>query len=170
MLWECFQLSSEGDEWHCISNLYVQKLNWHRHARHDTDMTVLFCCAWCGGVNWVGSTASLARQVRSVSGLCRSVSGGAMRPLDALGHRTHLSGRLNSHRHNRHDKTRPSRLPVDGRRDAGQADRHARPRPHAATLYTSQNNFFTKRHTTRVIYRLTVQTLPDVCGTVYRLL
>ena len=51
---------------------------------------------------------------------------------------------------------------------ARQTGTHA-PRPHAATLYTSQNNFFTKRHTTRVIYRLTVQTLPDVCGTVYRL-
>jgi len=31
-------------------------------------------------------------QVRSVSGVCRSVSGGAVRPPDALRRRTHLSG------------------------------------------------------------------------------
>jgi len=44
--------------------------------------------------------------VRSVSGLCRSVSGGAVRPLDALRRRTHLSGRLNSHRLIRHRQDR----------------------------------------------------------------
>jgi len=54
-----------------------------------------------------------ARQVRSVSGLCRSVSGGAVRPLDALRRRTHLSGRLNSHRLTRH---RQDRLVVSGGR------------------------------------------------------
>ena len=53
-----------------------------------TTQTRLFCRVWCGGVNWVGPTA---RQVRSVSALCRSASGGAVRPLDALRHRTHLS-------------------------------------------------------------------------------
>jgi len=55
----------------------------------DTTQTGLFCRVWCGGVNWVGQTA---RQVSCVSGLCRSVSGGAVRPPDTLRRRTHLSG------------------------------------------------------------------------------
>ena len=71
---------------------------WHEHvnsncpihsATPDTTQTGLFCLVWYGGVNLVGPTARL---VRSVSGLCRSVSGGAVRPPDALRLRTHLSG------------------------------------------------------------------------------
>jgi len=72
------------------------ELVWHfnvlkliRTATPDTTQTGLFCRVWCDGVNWVGPTA---RQVRSVSGLCRNVSGGAVRPLDALRHRMHLTG------------------------------------------------------------------------------
>ena len=75
------------------------------------------------------------------------------------------------------DKTRPSRLPVDRRRcGASQAGSYAYSRPtahtqrrctprkckHAVDCCIRLNlNFFTKRHATRVIYRLTVQTLPD---------
>jgi len=55
------------------------KGNSHRQVRHDTDRTVLSCLLW--RVNWVGLTA---RQVSSVSDLCRSVSGGAVRPPNAL--------------------------------------------------------------------------------------
>ena len=128
----------------------------------DTTQTRLFCCVWCGGVNyWVGPTA---RQVRSVSGLCRSVSGGAVRPPDALRRRTHLSGcRADSSHTATPDKKRLSRLPVDRRRrDAGQAGSVPPPdRPHAATLHDTQKckhccigpNFFTKRHATRASYR-----------------
>jgi len=50
-------------------------------AKSHTTQTGLFCRVCCGGVNWVGLTA---RQVRSVSDLCRSVSGGAVRPPNAL--------------------------------------------------------------------------------------
>ena len=51
------------------------------------DMTKLSCLCRVrfGSVNWVGPTA---RQVRSVSGLCRSASGGAVRPRSATAGRT----------------------------------------------------------------------------------
>ena len=58
-------------------------------ATPDTTQTGWFCRVWCGGVNWVGPTV---RHGRSVSGLCRSMSGGAVRPPDALRRTTHLSG------------------------------------------------------------------------------
>ena len=108
-------------------------------------------------------------------GLCRSVSGGAVRPLDALRRRTHLSGRLNSHRHARQDKTvapacrppppqhRPGRQLRLAARPPTRSDvvRHAQCK-HAVDCCIRLNlNFFTKRHATRVIYRLTVPTLPD---------
>jgi len=75
------------------------KADSHRHARHDTDRTVLSCLVW-----W----CKLSRPDRQTgaSGLCRSVSGGAVRPPDALRRRTHLSGRLNSHRLIRHGQDR----------------------------------------------------------------
>jgi len=53
----------------------------------NTDKTVLSCLVW--RCEWSRPTVT---QVRSVSGLCRSVSGGAVRPPDALRRRTHLSG------------------------------------------------------------------------------
>ena len=84
-------------------------------ATPDTTHTGLFCHVWCGGVNWVGPTA---RQTHSVSGLCRSLSGGAVRPPDALGRRTHLSDQLNSHRLIRH---RQDRLVLSGGRCANWA-------------------------------------------------
>ena len=129
----------------------------------DTTPTGLFRRVWCGGVNWVGPTA---RQVRSVSGLCRIASGGAVR--------THLSGGQFTPAH----QTRLPRLPVDRRRDAGQAERQtatpSRPTVHTQRRCTPRKykhaldcciqlgpNFFTNRHAMRVIYRQTVQTLPD---------
>jgi len=153
-----------------IPNLLRQKLT--HTATLDTTQTRLFCRVWCGGVYWVGPTAW---QVRSVSGLCRSVSGGAMRPPNALGRRTHLSGRLNSHRHIRQDETvapacrppprcRLHRQPRLAARPSTRSDivRHAK-RKHAVDccVIWLNLNLFTKFHATRVIYRLTVQTLPD---------
>ena len=153
-----------------IPNLLRQKLT--HTATLDTTQTRLFCRVWCGGVYWVGPTAW---QVRSVSGLCRSVSGGAMRPPYALGRRTHLSGRLNSHRHIRQDETvapacrppprrRLHRQPRLAARPSTRSDivRHAK-RKHAVDccVIWLNLNLFTKFHATRVIYRLTVQTLPD---------
>jgi len=88
-----------------------------RQTWHRQDCLLFF---WCGDVNWVGPTA---RQVHSVSGLRRSVSGGTVRPPDALRRRTHSSGgRADSVHTATADTTRLSRLPVDHRRrDAGQA-------------------------------------------------
>ena len=57
----------------------------YRHARHDTDRTVLSCLVW---------TESARPPDKCVQR--RSVQGGAVRPPDALRRRTHLSGRLNS--------------------------------------------------------------------------
>ena len=50
----------------------------------DTTQAGLFCRVWCSGVNLVGP----------VSGQYRSVSGGAVRPPDALRLRAHLLGGL----------------------------------------------------------------------------
>jgi len=136
----------------------------------DTTKTGLFCRVWCGNVNWVGPTA---RQVRSVSALCRSVSGSAVPPPDALRRRTHLSG-VNSHRHTRQDKTvapasrpPPRRRPATPSHPTAHTQRRCAPRKmqtccgllHMSTLNGNLN--FTKRHATRVIQLLTVQTLPD---------
>jgi len=75
-------------------------------------------------------------------------------------------------RHTRQDKT-VCRPPPPRRRPGRQLHLAARDRPHAATLYPRKCKhavyccvrlnliFFTKRHATRVIHRLTVQTLPD---------
>ena len=67
--------------------------------------------------------------------LCRSVSGGAVRPPDALRRRTHLSGgRADSIHTATPDTTRLPRPPVDRRRrDAGQAGSYAAARPTAHT-------------------------------------
>jgi len=68
------------------------------------------------------------------------------------------------------DMTRPPRLPVDRRRrDAGQPGsdvvRDAKCKHAVDCCIRLDLNFFTKRHATTVIYRLTVQTLPDCCET-----
>jgi len=55
-------------------------------ALSDSTQTGLFCRVWCGDVN----SESARQPDRCVQ--CRSVSGGAVRPLDALRRRTHLSG------------------------------------------------------------------------------
>ena len=72
-------------------------------TRHRLD-----CFVVSGVVIWIES----ARQVRSVSGLYQSVSGGVMWPLDALRRKTHLSGGQFTPPH----QTRLPRLPVDRRR------------------------------------------------------
>ena len=85
-----------------------------------------------------------------------------------------LGLKANSHRHTRHDKTvAPTSRPPPRRRPGRQLCLAARPptrsdvvrQENVNTLWTAaydENlNFFTKRHATRVIYRLTVQTLPD---------
>jgi len=57
-----------------------------RQTQHRQD-----CFVVSGAAVWLESGPT-ARQVRSVSGLCRSVSGGAVRPPGALRRRTHLPG------------------------------------------------------------------------------
>jgi len=121
-------------------------------------------------MNWVSSTA---RQVRSVSGLCRSVLGGAVRPLDALRHRTHLSGGQFTPPHQTRQHCSACQSTAAATTRASQAAAPSRPTAHTQRRCTPQKkqavvcciwlnlNIFTKRHATRVIYRLTVQTLPD---------
>ena len=106
------------------------KANSHRHARHDTDRTVSSCPVWrC-------ELSRTARQVRSISGLHRSVSSGAVRPPDDA---ERTCPAVNSHSHTRQDKTvTPACRPPPRR---GQAGSYAQPpdRLHAATLYATQN-------------------------------
>ena len=83
--------------------------SFNRHARHDTDRTVLSCLVW-----W----CELSRPDRQAGAfcvcLCRSVSGGAVRPPDALRRRTHLSGgRADSIHIATPDTTRLPRPPVE---------------------------------------------------------
>ena len=102
-------------------------------------------------------------------GVCRAAPALPVRPLDALRRRMKSSGgRTDSIHTATPDKTKLPRLPVDRRRrDAARPPtrsdvvRHAKYK-HAVDCCIRLNlNFFTKRHATRVIYRLTAQTLPD---------
>ena len=148
-------------------------------AMPDTTQTGLFCRVWCGGVNWVGPTAG---QVRSVSGLCRSVSGGAVRPPDALRRRTHLSGGQFTPPHQTRQDHRACLSTAAATQAAGRQLRLAARPPtrsdvvrhakckHAVDRCVWLNlNFFTKRHSTKLIYRLTVQTLSDGLETQFTL-
>jgi len=71
------------------------------HNRHDTDRTDLSCLVW---------RRELSRPDRRTSafsvGVCRAAQALPVRPPDALRRRTHLSGRLNSHRLTRHRQDR----------------------------------------------------------------
>jgi len=124
----------------------------------DTTQTGLSCRVWCGAVNRVRPTS-----VFSV-GVCRAAQALPVRPLDALQRRTYLSGRLNSHRHT---TVAPACRPPPPRRRPGRQLRLSAlyAKQTVNTLYVllhmTKPNFFTKRHATRVINRLTVQTLPD---------
>jgi len=98
-----------------------------------------------------------------------------MRPPDALRRRTHFLVRLNSHRHTRQDKTvaeTQARQAATPSRPTAHTQRRCTPRKceHAVDCCIWRNlNFFTKRHdATRVIYRLTVQTLADGLETQFR--
>ena len=86
-------------------------------ARHDTDRTVLSCPVW---------RCELSRPDRQTgafcvwSGLCRSVSGGAVRPPDALRRRTQLSGSQFTEPYKTIDKTvAPASRPPPPRRRPG---------------------------------------------------
>ena len=137
-----------------------------RHARHDTDKTVLSCLLW---------RCEFIRPDRQTSAFCVAVCRAAQ-----CDRRTHSDGErtcptVNSHRHTRRDKTvAPACRPPPQRRRPGRQLRLAARPPtrsdvvrhakckHAVDCCISLNlNFFTKRHATRVIHRLTVQTLPD---------
>jgi len=63
----------------------------------------------------------MSRLDRPTSAFCVGVSGGTVRPPDALRRRTHLDGRADSFHTATPDTTRLSRLPVDRRRDVCQA-------------------------------------------------
>jgi len=143
------------------------KLTPPRQTRHRYDCFVLLCLVWrC-------ELSRLDRQSRQTGAFCVWSVSECVRRRNATAGRTRTQNALvGPTQFATTDTTRLDRracLSTAAATQARQAGTPA-PRPHAATLYTSQNNFFSKRHTTRVIYRLTVQTLPDVCGTVYRLL
>ena len=137
--------------------------NAHRYARHDTDRTVSSCLVWRCELSRPDSQTG-AFCVWSVSECVRR------RSQNALVRRSIHTRTPN--------KTRLPRLPVDRCRDAGQAERQtatpSRPTVHTQRRCTPRKykhaldccirlgpNFFTDRHAMRVIYRQTVQTLPD---------
>ena len=95
------------------------KANSHRHARHDTDRTVSSCPVWRRELS------RTARQVRSISGLHRSVSSGAVRPPDDA---ERTCPAVNSHSHTKQDKTvTPACRPPPRRRPGRQLRPAARP-------------------------------------------
>ena len=120
--------------------------------------------------------------MRSVSGLCRSASGGAVRPPDALRRRTHLSGGQFTPAHQTRQDCRACLSTAAAATQARQAATPSRPTAHTQRRCTPRKckhavdccmwlglNFFTKGHATSVIYRLTVQTLPDGLDTQFTL-
>ena len=89
---------------------------------------------------------------------------------------------VSSHRHTRHDKTvAPACRPPPRHRPASQLRLATRPPTRSDVVHHTKCkhavdcciwlnlNFFTKHHTTRMIHRLTVQTLPDGLETVFTL-
>jgi len=129
----------------------------------QTRQTELFCRLRCGGVNRVGPTA---RQVRSVSGLCRSVSGGAIRPPETLRRRTRLSGGQFTPPHQTRQDYRQST--AGAATQARQAATPSRPTAHTqrrkckhavdCCIWLNLKKIFTKCHAT-------VQTLSDCLET-----
>ena len=112
--------------------------------------------------------------MRSVSGLCRSASGSAVRPPDALRRRMHLSGGQFTPAHQTRQDCRACLSTAAAATQARQAATPSRPTAHTQRRCTPRKckhavdccmwlglNFFTKGHATRVIYRLTVQILQD---------
>jgi len=137
-----------------------------RQTRHRLN------CFVVSGLVW---RCELSRPDRCV--LCLvyvGVSSGTMRPPDAL---RRSCPAVSSHRYTRQDKTvapacRPppqqARQAAVSSRTTAHTQRRCTPRKckHAVDYCIRLNlNFFTIRHSTRVIYRLTVQTLPDVLET-----
>ena len=150
----------------CVLSASFLTLQLIHTATPDMTQTGLFCRVRCGGVNWVGQTA---KQVRFVSERCRGVSG-AVRPPGALRRRTHLSGGQFTPPHQTRPDCRPPPRHGPGRQlrlaarlpTRSDVVHHAKCK-HAVDCCIWLNlNFFTKRYATRVIYRLTVQTWPDI--------
>jgi len=171
-VWTGFPTNSRPSPTENLKSKHVNS-NYPTHiAKSDTTQTGLFCRVCCGSVNWVGPTA---RQVRSVSGLCRSASGGAVRPPDALRRGTHLSGgQFTPPYQTRQDHSAcqstaaaatQARQAATPSRLTAHTQRRCRPTPrkckHAVDCCIWLNLNCIKRHATRAIYRLAVQTLPD---------
>ena len=136
------------------------KANAHRHARHDTDRTVLSCLVW--------------RLDRQGAFCVWSVSGGAVRPPDALRRRTHLSGGQFTPPHQTRQDSRACLSTAAAATQFRQTATPSRPTAHTQRRCTPRKRKqavdcciwlnSTKRHATRVIYRLSV-----LCETVSRL-
>ena len=107
----------------------TRKANSYRHARHDTDWTVLSCLVWRCELSRPDSQTG-AFCVRTASKCVRhSVSVGAVRPPDAFRRRTHLSGGQFTPPHQtRQGKTiAPASRPPPRRRPGRQLRLAARP-------------------------------------------
>ena len=88
------------------------------HARHNTDRTVLLCLVWRCELSRPDSQTGAFRVWSALECVRRShCAAGRTAPQNALVRRSIYTATP--------DKTRPSRLPVDRRRDAGQAGSYA---------------------------------------------
>ena len=132
-------------------------------ATPDTTQTGLFCRVWCGG--WTESARPSDRCVLCLVKACWAAQCDRRTHSDA--ERTFPA--INSHRHTRQDKTAPPACrPPPRRRPGRQLCLAARPPTRSDVVRHEKHtvdcciwlnlNFFSKRHATRVIYRLTVQT------------